>query len=376
VLRSRLVQLGSMLALCLLLGTGALYDGEAQSARQRLNQILQRQKQVQGELRELKQEEAVATSALGKAQNELQQARDRAAAAKRRLAEVRAVLRQVKQDLKQTEAELAEHREAMSERLLALYEAGQPSYLEVILNATSFEDFTNRAEFSRLVARQDQELLSALVETEEKLCEQRMTLEVKQAEAAELKQEADRQEAIVEARTREARRLVESIKGDRAAREAEFAALEKAEREIEAIVRAQGSGTSGGYGGTCAGNLLRPCAGRITSPFGWRIHPVWGGRRFHNGVDIGAGYGTTIKAADDGKVIYAGWRGAYGKTVIIDHGSGWATMYGHCSSIYVSRGQVVSRGQGIAAVGSTGVSTGPHLHWTVYRNGRPINPLR
>jgi len=116
--------------------------------------------------------------------------------------------------------------------------------------------------------------------------------------------------------------------------------------------------------------------GRITSPYGWRIHPVWGGRRFHTGVDIAAPTGTPIHACDDGRVIFAGWRGATGKTVIIDHGSGWSTSYGHCSKIYVSVGEVVSAGQTIAAVGTTGVSTGPHVHWMVYRNGRHINPLR
>ena len=114
---------------------------------------------------------------------------------------------------------------------------------------------------------------------------------------------------------------------------------------------------------------------RITSRFGWRIHPILRTRRFHDGVDIAAGAGTTIKASDDDRVIFAGWKGAYGRAVVIDHGSGWSTLYGHCSALYVSTGQTVSRGQRIAAVGSTGWSTGPHLHWTVYRNGRHVNPL-
>ena len=120
-------------------------------------------------------------------------------------------------------------------------------------------------------------------------------------------------------------------------------------------------------------SLLRPCPADIIRLAGGSTRSCT--RRFHNGVDIAAP-SQTIKAADDGRVIYAGWKSAYGRTVIIDHGSGWSTMYGHCSSISVSSGQVVSRGQRIAAVGSTGWSTGPHLHWTVYRNGSTINPLR
>ncbi|MGC9317084.1 MAG: murein hydrolase activator EnvC family protein [Armatimonadota bacterium] len=372
MIRNRFLRAVCLTPLFVLLAGGILHDAGAQRS---LSHVRGRKREVQAELREVKEDQAEASTALANARNQAQLARERRDAAKRRLDEVRAELREVKADLKKTEDDLEVHREAMSQRLRAMYEVGEPSYLEVILNATSFEDFTSRAEFARLIARQDEQMLRTLVETEERLRQQRAALEVKQAEAAELKREADHQAAVAAQREAEAERLVEKYKTDRRSLEAEFAALEQAEREIEALIRSSARG-AGAYSGTCAGNLLRPCPGYISSPFGWRIHPVWGGSRFHNGVDIAAGYGTTIKAADDGKVIYAGWKGAYGRTVVIDHGSGWSTMYGHCSSIYVSRGQVVSRGQAIAAVGSTGVSTGPHLHWTVYRDGKAINPLR
>ncbi len=364
-------QIAGVAALCMLVAGGTSYETEAQS----LSRIRSRISRTQERLRDVKEEQAEATTKLSQARNRAQQAQDRADEAERRLEEVRGVLREVKANIEQTEAELERHRKAMSERLVAMYETGEPSYLEVVLNATSFEDFTNRAEYARLMARQDEELLTTLVETEKKLADQRAELEIKAAQAEQLKQEADRQARIAAAAEAEAARLVGEIKKDREALEAEFAALRATEREIEAQLRRHASSGSG-YSGTCTGNLLRPCPGRITSPFGYRTHPVWGGRRFHNGVDIAIGAGTTIRAADDGKVIHAGWKGAYGKTVMIDHGSGWVTMYGHCSKIYVSNGQTVSRGQAIAAVGSTGVSTGPHLHWTVYRNGSPVNPLR
>lgn len=375
----RQLRIAGICALCLLMGAPALHEAQAQSLRSRLRSILSRQREVRGQLREIKQEQSEAATELSRARRREQEARDAAEAARKRLAEVRSILRQVKADLKQTEEDLAEHREAMSQRLLALYHAGQPSYLEVVLNATSFEDFTNRAQFSRLIARQDQKLLNTLVETEQKLREQRAELEAREREAAELRTEAERQERAAERESARARALVERLQKDRATYEREMAALEAAEEHLAALVRSQGSRSGGGgrgYAGTSTGRYSLPVRGRITSPYGWRIHPVWGGRRFHTGVDIAAPAGTPIKACDDGRVIRAGWMGATGLTVIIDHGDGWSTSYGHCSRIYVSTGQVVSAGQTIAAVGSTGVSTGPHVHWMVYHNGRHVNPLR
>lgn len=358
----------------LLPGSVRLDSAEAQSIRERLRSVIVRQQATESRLKEIKEEKVEAQSELASARNRAQDARDKAAQARRRLEEVRGVLRQVKADLKQTEEDLAGHQEAMSQRLVALYEAGQPSYLEVVLNATSFEDFTNRAEFSRLMATQDQNLLTWLVETEAKLREQRATLEAKQAEAEDLKQEADRQKRIAEKAEAEAESLVSKYKKDQASMEKMLAELDAAEKRLEALVREEARG--GTYSGTSSGRYPMPVSGRITSPYGYRIHPILGYRKFHNGVDIAAPAGTPIRACDDGKVIRAGWMGATGKTVIIDHGSGWATSYGHCSSIYVSTGQVVTAGQTIAGVGTTGLSTGNHVHWMVYRNGSHVNPMR
>jgi len=118
-----------------------------------------------------------------------------------------------------------------------------------------------------------------------------------------------------------------------------------------------------------------PLGGRFSSFFGSRVHPIYNERRFHNGIDIAAPYGTLIGAARDGVVISAGWNGAYGKAVVIDHGDGYKTLYGHMSVIYASVGERVKAGKIIGRVGSTGLSTGPHLHFTLWHNDKLINPM-
>lgn len=118
-----------------------------------------------------------------------------------------------------------------------------------------------------------------------------------------------------------------------------------------------------------------PLGGRLSSFFGNRKHPVYSKRRFHNGLDIAAGYGTWVGASRGGTVVFTGWNGGYGKSVLIEHDKGYKTLYGHLSKINVKHGQKVAAGKIIGRVGSTGLSTGPHLHFTLWHNGKLINPM-
>jgi murein DD-endopeptidase MepM/ murein hydrolase activator NlpD len=130
-----------------------------------------------------------------------------------------------------------------------------------------------------------------------------------------------------------------------------------------------------GVGGEAQGTMARPVSGRVTSPFGERFHPILGYERMHKGVDLAAAYGSPIVAAADGRVVSTGWHGGYGQQVAIAHGEGLQTTYGHMSRIAAYAGEMVRRGQIIGYVGSTGLSTGPHLHFEVTKNGRAVNPL-
>jgi murein DD-endopeptidase MepM/ murein hydrolase activator NlpD len=130
-----------------------------------------------------------------------------------------------------------------------------------------------------------------------------------------------------------------------------------------------------GVGGEDSAGMRLPVGGRVTSPFGERFHPILGYERFHAGVDLAAGAGTPIVAAADGRVVSAGWRGGYGRAVAIEHSGGLESRYGHMSRIAAYPGELVQRGQVIGYVGSSGLSTGPHLHFEVTKYGRPVNPL-
>jgi murein DD-endopeptidase MepM/ murein hydrolase activator NlpD len=120
---------------------------------------------------------------------------------------------------------------------------------------------------------------------------------------------------------------------------------------------------------------IYPCQASISSPFGYRMHPVLGYAKFHSGIDLSAGYGQSIVATAAGRVTCADWLGGYGMAVTIDHGSGLSTLYGHCSQLHVSTGQYVKKGQLIASVGSTGMSTGPHCHYEVHKDGTQVDPM-
>ena len=159
---------------------------------------------------------------------------------------------------------------------------------------------------------------------------------------------------------------------------AQITALLKARQAERAAARAtaaaqQSSPTYSWVQGS--GQLGWPVSGEITSPYGYRTHPIWGTTIYHSGIDIGVDEGTPVHAADGGTVAWSGWMGGYGYAVVIDHGNGMSTLYGHNSELAVSEGQDVGKGQVIAYAGSTGNSTGPHVHFEVRISGDPVDPM-
>ena len=243
------------------------------------------------------------------------------------------------------------------------------------MESTSMTDFLVRMELLQKIAEHDMKLLDEIEAERAAVEEKKVELEQERDKIAQVKKETEDKKARLAAQQQEKAELVNALKYEKAAIERALAEEEEASRRLAAQIREIMSRMNSDrqFSGS---KLAWPVPGhtRITSDYGMRTHPVLKTKRMHTGVDIAAPSGAKVVAGESGDVILARYYGAFGNTVIIDHGSGIASMYAHLSSFTVKEGDVVVRGDQVGKVGSTGLSTGPHLHFEVRKNGEPINP--
>ncbi|GIP19140.1 metalloendopeptidase [Paenibacillus montaniterrae] len=303
-----------------------------------------------------------------------------------------AEIREAEKQLKITEQELEEaiqqvekQDELMQKRTRLMYSNGVVSYLDVLLSATSFSDFLDRFDSLQMILKSDREILDSFKEAQQVVEDKKAEVEEQLAALEAMYKELEEEEKVLMEKEAEKEELIEKL----AQKSAELDELhtelseitEEEERNLVKIASelsklyAEKNRIANPYSG---GKLGMPIDSkyRVTSNFGMRIHPISGKRKAHNGIDFGAPSGTPIYAAESGNVIVAKYTSGYGNTVIIDHGNGLWTLYGHIKKggILVSEGDQVKRGDKIALVGSTGNSTGPHLHFEVRKNEVPVNP--
>ena len=291
-----------------------------------------------------------------------------------------------------TEKRLAHKRTVFNNRIAAIYKRGTTDTLEVLLSASDLGDLFRRIGFIELIASRDAQLVKDVYEIKVAVEAHRGRLEADRKVVAKdrlvlidqeneirktgkqvavkhelFRKELKRQENMLARVEREQNRL--KLTEDM---------LESSSRLVAAQIRTleQGGSIDHAYSRRISGvGFMRPALGSITSGYGMRRHPILGYSRMHTGVDFRAAHGSPIYAAHSGTVIMAGRMGGYGKTVVISHGGGLSTLYAHNSQLHVSVGQDVDRGDAIASAGSTGLSTGPHLHFEVRVNGSPHNPM-
>ncbi len=278
--------------------------------------------------------------------------------------------------------DLHDQNSGYNERAKRLIKKGDVSYTEIILRSKSFEDMVRRISVIKKVAHYDKGKLDDIANSMTDVEKMKEDLLVQKEEVIGLKQVQDEKKAELDTLRAESQAIIDKLQKDidafereyESAKQAEAAARAEAERlrqQSDQTIQLPANYTGGAF--LWPSNTTR----LVTSPYGYRIHPVTGRSRFHAGIDIGAAYGTSILAANDGVVIVSGYNsGGYGNYVVINHGGGYTTLYAHCSSLLVSRGQTVSRGQVIAKCGSTGMSTGPHIHFEVQYNGSTTNPMQ
>lgn len=267
---------------------------------------------------------------------------------------------EIKADIERTKKKMQEREEGLNARLRAMYKNGSVGYLEVILGSSNISEFLSNLEMIKRIYENDQHTMEVLKKQKAKLEKKEAKVTAEKKELDQLKEKAEAKKAVLKEKSDKLSAQIDELNRQADAIRAEIAA--KQDHNVK-------------YKG---GKFTWPTPGyyTITSEFGYRMHPVLHVWKGHTGVDIGAPSGSRVVAAASGKVIIASWYGGYGNAVAIDHGSGISTLYGHNSSLKVSVGQQVKRGQTIAISGSTGISTGPHCHFEVRINGDYVNPMK
>lgn len=274
--------------------------------------------------------------------------------------------------------------EAMKQRIKFLYEKGDTLYLELVFASESFGEVLNKAEYIEMLSAYDRKMLDEYVAYAEYVALCKESLEEEKSVLEETKKTVEAEEAalneLIAAKEKEVRAVTEDIKNKEAAiaeYEADIAAQTETITALEQAVAEERKKLAQSQGRKYDGGIFTwpaPSYTRISSEYGYRIHPILKVKQFHNGLDMAAPGGSPILAAYDGTVVASSYSSSMGNYIMIDHGDSLYTIYMHASALYVQKGAEVTKGQKIAAVGTTGRSTGNHLHFTVRLNGNYVNP--
>lgn len=269
----------------------------------------------------------------------------------------------IKYEISVLENNIENNKDQLAKRIKVINSNYSMSYIKILLNSSSISDFFNNMYIVKQIVKQDKDVLNELDENKQEIEDKKSQIENKKVEQEELKLLLEKDN--------------ESLNNDKIEVENLKSELEKEEDELESEIEkiASQSVVNGESQVISSGSWPVPGYSRISSPYGYRIHPIFNTKKMHTGIDIPAPTGTPTVSIDSGKVIFAGIKGGYGKTVMIQHDDGKVTLYAHNSELTVSAGQRVQKGQVIAKIGSTGNSTGPHLHFEVRINGKHVNPV-
>lgn len=277
--------------------------------------------------------------------------------------------------LEQKKQELEQRMVIYKKRLRDIYISGQVNYLDVLLGAKDFSDFSSRMYLLQKIISSDISMLDEIKKATDEINARQAQLDAEMKEIKLTQDALDEQKAKVDAMRQQRAQILYAAQEEQQESDNEYERLLALSENIASMLRNMESG--GGYdnsaGGT--GQFMWPCRGEITSYYGWRTHPIFGTTKYHSGMDIAVDYGTPIHAADSGTVVYSGWLGGYGNCIMIDHGGGLVTLYAHNQALNVSEGQYVNKGTVVAYAGSTGWSTGPHCHFEVRLHGELTEPL-
>ena len=346
--------------------------------QQRMKRLESEQQRTARELQRIQRQQRSVEQELHRLDLELTRTRQELAYTEERLADAEKRLALAEAELEEAERRLASRTDLLGRRLRAIAEHGTVAYLDVLLAARTFEDFLTRFDLLQQIVEQDVALLKQVRADRAAVEAKKKQVEAEREQIVALKMQLLERQQAIEVVAAQHQDAYEQLQQDEAEYRRSLAELEQASKEVQNLLRkltAELSRLLPGEAGPFVWPVDRSGYWRISSPFGRRWHPVIREYRMHDGVDIAKPHGSNIYAAAAGQVVYAGWLGGYGNTVIIAHSSTLSTLYGHASKLLVRVGDRVSAGQRIALVGSTGMSTGPHLHFEVRKNGTPVDPM-
>ena len=371
-MRIRLLLCTLLIALC---GAGTAQK----SLQKKLNTVRSKKDNLRRELQKVKKESVIVASdikwvdtRLDQLENDLEKSTDDLAGSKERQARLAV-------EVVEAGKRLESRRAQVGMRLRKGYMKGQSSFLSVLVGTQTVGDLVSRKVLRDAITKRDHEVFEdfRILKAEMVVKKKQQDAEVARYVRLKAAQQSN-QNALNDARG-EKLDLLQDLKGKQDRIKEMIAQFEADERSISADIalylKKSRTNSSASALPNFTGRFSRPTTGPMTSRYGYRFHPILKVNRLHAGVDFGAPAGSPIRAAADGVVAWAGYKGGFGNTIIIDHGGGIMTLYGHSSRLFVGTGARVKRGDRIAAVGSTGLSTAPHLHFEVRVNGRPVDPL-
>jgi murein DD-endopeptidase MepM/ murein hydrolase activator NlpD len=342
--------------------------------KSRLSELERHRRELQDKVKQARQKEMIALMQLNRIKTKLNVTNDALNKSKNKLHKTEKHINECENKIVATRTEQEVLTDDVIKRLREIYEGQRLTMLEMLFQVSSLQSLLDLFYYQEKIAEQDKQLLEELRAKALLLTAKRSQLGNQKNKLGGLVSEFARLASMLNREKLNQQQVADRLRTQRAF-------YEQAERQLAAeslqlehqILDLEKRNNKNMIQGS--GKLALPLHASVTSPFGWRRHPIFGVKKFHTGIDLAGPNHSQIRAADSGNVLYSGWYGGYGKVVIVSHGKGMATLYAHLSKAAVATGQNVSKGDVIGYEGTTGFSTGPHLHFEVRVNGKPNNPL-
>lgn len=342
-----------------------------------LRTIQHKQRVTHEKIRRLKVLEHLEKSKLYKNQQKLEQASNSLQYSQNQYTSLNAQLQKMERDLNASVAEFNKANVDMRKRIRQVYKNQRTGMFQLILIAKDLNSLLDVVYFEKIVLKKDYARIMAVRAKSQRIAAMKKDIEAKKVALAQSIEQINSQKQSIKSAIALNQSMISKYKTDRKTYERAERELARQSASIQSMIARRNRGSSTVR--ITSSGFMKPISGRITSPFGWRTHPIFNSRTFHSGVDIAGPNRGSIRASNSGRVIYSGWYGGYGKVVILDHGvvngKPTTTLYAHMSSIRVGQGKFVNKGEVIGYEGTTGYSTGPHVHFEVRINGKPNNPL-